>query len=42
MKINVPEKITLAMQDKFDFEYRGVFQVRGRGEVVMYFLNGAK
>ena len=42
MKINVPEKVVLATQDKFDFEYRGVFQVKGRGEVVMYFLNGAK
>ena len=42
MKINVPEKIMLAMQNKFDFEYRGIFQVRGRGEVAMYFLNGAK
>ena len=42
MKINVPEKVVLAMQDRFDFEYRGVFQVKGRGEVTMYFLNGAK
>ncbi len=42
MKINVPEKIVLAMQDKFDFEYRGRFEVKGRGEVEMYFLNGVK
>lgn len=42
MKINVPEKIVLAMENKFDFAHRGRFEVKGRGEIEMYFLNGTK
>lgn len=42
MKINVSEKVQRAMSEQFEFEYRGCIPVKGRGEVEMYFLNGAK
>ena len=42
MKINVSEKVVREVDSQFDFEYRGKFLVRGRGEVDLYFLNGVK
>ena len=42
MKINVSEKVVREVDSQFDFEYRGKFLVRGRGEVELYFLNGVK
>lgn len=42
MKISVPERVYRSVMEQFEFEYRGRFEVRGRGEVNLYFLNGVK
>lgn len=39
-RIQISERAYLRVKDKFIFEKRGVISVKGKGEMVTYFLNG--
>lgn len=41
-RINISENLYRLVKDDFDCEYRGVIQVKNRGEMKMYFVNGLK
>ena len=37
-QIQVPERVALALQDKYDFELRGEINVKGKSQMKTYFL----
>jgi adenylate cyclase len=41
-KINISENTFVIVKDSFDCEYRGEVEVKNRGMMKMYFVNGAK
>lgn len=40
MRINVSEPVYLRLKDRFEFEERGLIEVKGKGPMRMYFLKG--
>ncbi len=41
-KINISKDTFLLVQDDFDCEYRGDIEVKNKGKIEMYFVNGRK
>lgn len=41
-KVNVTENVKQQLQDRFEFEQRGLVNIKGKGEMQMFFLTGKK
>jgi len=41
-KINISENTFQLVKDAFECEFRGAFEVKNKGEMNMYFVNGIK